>query len=1069
MFVLHGTWIASQTVEFDNRGNLYLWVETQAHEVNKRGDRTRSRRRSALHPYHLQGQELTSFFQHEFPVHQWLAEPLTGMDCYVTLPSSDEGPLPCPEIAGFLGIELPDRFSWRQWQVSCVTPAEPLRFLKQANFLSLQNGREVWLGRDVTFWYRYSRALSAIVAKDQYIPALKCRRGSAAKSSASRKRSAQATSTPRASVKNKLDIVPAWEILSPVYESIVVNYGRLLPLCCGCGSLTPAEPGVFEGEGLLRHFSEQALETLVAATPFTQKSRNQVQGTFVEHCVSVDSRPRAPAPISDITQQTLQEWRSWRQRLVAIQTGAEFTLCLRLHSASQEEPDDWSLELLVESKKDPSFKVGLNEYWQYSPGEKARLARFLGQDFEKALLPALGDAARMYAKLWEGLETDRPSGVSLNTEEAWQFLREDALVLEDAGHKVIVPAWWTPEGHRRARLRVQASVAQAPSQAAAGSRLTLSSLVDYRYELAIGEQSISPEEWQALVDAKTPLVHFRGEWMEVDRERMAKMLALWREQENKPLQMRALDLLREATQAQESDDYQYHYADSLAEMMVKLREKSRLELSATPEGLRGALREYQQRGVAWLRYLEELGMGPCLADDMGLGKTVQVIARLVQEREARFVEAPAAGPTLLVAPTSVLGNWQKEIERFAPQLKAFLHHGSGRQKEQAALASTAASHDVVITSFALARKDAPLLQPIRWHRVVVDEAQNIKNPKSAQARAIFRLETARRLALTGTPIENRLLDLWSIFRFLNPGYLGTEGHFRKTFETPIQREGDPVRSSTLKALVGPFLLRRLKTDKGVLKDLPDKIEQKVFCNLSQEQASLYQAVVGEVGKALEQAEGMARKGLMLSTLMRLKQICNHPAQFLQDGSDFSEDRSHKLARVVQMIEEAIAEGESLLLFTQFTEIGGALAQHLRSRYHYDTYYLHGGTARTRRQKMIETFQDPETGPSIFVLSLKAGGVGITLTKANHVFHFDRWWNPAVENQATDRAFRIGQQKKVFVHKLVTIGTLEERIDQMLEEKQKLSEGIVGNDESWLTELDNDAFRRLIELNRNAAL
>ncbi len=293
--------------------------------------------------------------------------------------------------------------------------------------------------------------------------------------------------------------------------------------------------------------------------------------------------------------------------------------------------------------------------------------------------------------------------------------------------------------------------------------------------------------------------------------------------------------------------------------------------------------------------------------------------------------------------------------------------------------------------------------------------------------------------------------------------------FKQRFERPIQKEEDRARTTTLKRLVEPFILRRLKSDKRIIKDLPDKVEQKVYCNLTSEQASLYQAVVDEVQAALEGVEGIQRKGLILSTLMRLKQICNHPAQFLQDGSEFTEPRSHKLERIAQMVEEVIAESESLLLFTQFTEVGEALERHFRRDYHFPTFYLHGGTARGKRERMIEAFQDPESEPSVFVLSLKAGGVGITLTRANHVFHFDRWWNPAVENQATDRAYRIGQEKNVFVHKMVTLGTLEERIDQMLEEKQRLAEGIVGSDEAWLTELNDEAFRDLIKLNRSVAV
>jgi SNF2 family DNA or RNA helicase len=383
--------------------------------------------------------------------------------------------------------------------------------------------------------------------------------------------------------------------------------------------------------------------------------------------------------------------------------------------------------------------------------------------------------------------------------------------------------------------------------------------------------------------------------------------------------------------------------------------------------------------------------------------------------------------------------------------------------------AAALKHDVLITSFTLARKDEKLLLSIKWHRVVLDEAQNIKNPKAAQTKAILKLSAQHRLALTGTPVENRLLDLWSIFNFLNPGYLGKEAQFRKSFEIPIQKENSKVKSTTLKKLVEPMILRRVKTDESIIKDLPDKVEQKLYTNLTKEQASLYEVVVKDVEEKLQTADGIQRKGLILSTLLKLKQICNHPAQFLQDNSEFSAERSHKLSRLTEMVEEAVLEGESLLIFSQFTDICENIDKYIKHTLHYNTYYLHGGTSQPRREKMIAEFQDSETEPSVFILSLKAGGVGITLTKANHVFHFDRWWNPAVENQATDRAFRIGQKKNVFVHKFVAIGTLEERIDQMIEDKKKLSSLVVGSDESWLTELDNEAFKQLIALNKSAIL
>ena len=404
---------------------------------------------------------------------------------------------------------------------------------------------------------------------------------------------------------------------------------------------------------------------------------------------------------------------------------------------------------------------------------------------------------------------------------------------------------------------------------------------------------------------------------------------------------------------------------------------------------------------------------------MGLGKTIQIIALLTHEKRSS-----RETPTLLIAPTSVVGNWKKEFEKFSPEIVIAVHHGGNRSNSVKKLKEISSKVDVLITSFALLRKDIKLFKDIKWQRIVVDEAQNIKNPKSSQARAINSLKSKHRIALTGTPIENRLTDLWSIINFLNPDYLGSLSQFKKVYEIPIQRDANRRQSILLKNLIEPLILRRLKTDKTIIKDLPEKIEQKIYCNLTKEQGSLYQAVVNEVEKSLDETEGIARNGLMLSTLTKLKQICNHPAQFLQDESDFLKERSQKLERIMLMIEEALLNGESLLVFSQYTDICSALERCLKKA-HYNTYFLHGGTPIKKREAMISEFQDPETSASIFILSLKAGGVGITLTKATQVFHFDRWWNPAVEDQASDRAYRIGQKKKVMIHKFVTIGTLEE--------------------------------------------
>ncbi|MGX2041818.1 DEAD/DEAH box helicase [Methylocaldum sp. MU1018] len=692
------------------------------------------------------------------------------------------------------------------------------------------------------------------------------------------------------------------------------------------------------------------------------------------------------------------------------------------------------------------------------------LANSFGEDFEKNLLLRLGQAARIYPALWKGFETVEPSGMDLTLEEAFAFLNETAWVLEDAGFRVIVPAWWTPQGRRRAKLRMRGSgSARKPAAGTAKSGLSLDELLQYRYELTLGGETVSAEEWERLVDAKTPLARFRGQWVALDRERMREMLAFWKARGETGETLDLPELLRH--NAEEADLFEADPEDACAAMLAKLRDHRQLEPVEDPPQLNATLREYQKRGVAWLRLLEQLGLCGCLADDMGLGKTIQVIARLVLETE----ENGRAGPTLLIAPTSVIGNWRKEIERFAPHLSTHIHHGSVRHQDEHPFREECARTDVVITSYTLLRKDAKLFSAMPWRRVVLDEAQNIKNPVAAQTKAILQLDAGYRLALTGTPVENRLLDLWPVFNFLNPGYLGKQAQFRKNYELPIQRDNDLAKSTLLKKRVEPFILRRVKTDPAIIRDLPAKVENRQFCNLSREQASLYESLVRDVERQLEESDGIRRQGLMLSTLMKLKQICNHPAQFLQDGSPFTAERSHKLERLIDMLGEVLGEGESALVFTQFTGIGEALERQLKAALQCRTYYLHGGTSRSRRERMIAHFQDPESPPAVFILSLKAGGVGITLTRANHVFHFDRWWNPAVEDQATDRAFRIGQTRNVFVHKFITLGTLEERIDRMIEDKKQVAGAIVGRDESWLAKLDNESFKQLIALNRQALL
>ncbi|MFP4654053.1 MAG: DEAD/DEAH box helicase, partial [Phormidium sp.] len=494
-----------------------------------------------------------------------------------------------------------------------------------------------------------------------------------------------------------------------------------------------------------------------------------------------------------------------------------------------------------------------------------------------------------------------------------------------------------------------------------------------------------------------------------------------------------------------------------------------LEPLPAPESFVGQLRPYQARGVGWLAFLERWGLGACLADDMGLGKTIQTIAFLqhLQAQEA------LTGPVLLVCPTSVLGNWEREVKKFGPSLSVQVHHGAKRAKGNLFI-STAKQHDILITSYALVYRDLKLLKRISWRVLVLDEAQNVKNYQAKQAQAVRQLQSEFRIALTGTPVENRLAELWSILDVLNPGYLGDHGFFKRRFAIPIERYGDTDSLNTLRSLVQPFILRRLKTDKDIIQDLPEKQEMTEFCPLTPAQAKRYQELVQASLTEIESAEGIQRRGLILGLLTQLKQVCNHP-QLLglknkksKSGilAKMSQD-SGKIQRLEELLDELISEGDRALIFTQFAEWGKVLKTYLEKRLGGEVFFLYGATRKAQREEMVERFQDDPQAPRIFILSLKAGGTGLNLTRANHVFHVDRWWNPAVENQATDRVFRIGQTRNVQVHKFVSQGTLEEKIHDLIESKQALAEQVVSSGESWLADLDTDHLRNLLLLDRTA--
>ncbi len=478
-----------------------------------------------------------------------------------------------------------------------------------------------------------------------------------------------------------------------------------------------------------------------------------------------------------------------------------------------------------------------------------------------------------------------------------------------------------------------------------------------------------------------------------------------------------------------------------------------------PDGFSGTLRSYQIKGFSWLAFLRQWGLGACLADDMGLGKTVQALAMVQHEKHKGECK-----PVLLICPTTVINNWLHEARRFTPNLQVAVHHGSSRLKEKDFFQMTKTS-DLIISSYGLVFRDNKFLSKVAWAGVISDEAQNIKNPESKQAKAVRSLKAEYRIALTGTPVENHVGDLWAIMEFLNPGLLGSQERFRTRFHKPITLYQDRESAELLKKIVSPFILRRLKTDRSIIKDLPDKIETKEYCQLTKEQASLYQAVANEVERQVKEAEGIARKGIILAALTRLKQVCNHPAHYLQDNSDLT-GRSGKVWRLLELLQEILANGERTLIFTQYAEMGLLLQRILQERFVREALFLHGGVTKKNAMSWFSVFK-AEIVHLGFILSLKAGGTGLNLTAANNVIHFDRWWNPAVENQATDRAFRIGQQKNVQVHKLIVAGTLEEKIDELMIRKLEISDKVLDSGEKTLSELSNAEFKNLITLSASA--
>jgi len=1035
MIALHAIWNHSVA-------GLCLWAESSISPVSVLKRRGRPSKKPLRHPFTLSADALNETLVGLSS--SLIGESATSAVLPVFLPSTRKAPLASPDLILEERGKGAGKTALIAWEIDTLAldPAEALDFLIS---LQTESPHHVAFGSSLRFWAEAAKLSLELMARERFIPAL---------------------------IHDQHDghnqLRAFWEaVIDEADSERVQRLSEAMPPVCRAVSLPegkrPLPPAALTMDFLHRTvdaFIRRSLSGVSILPPRRSRRALTLPERWMQAISSGDPQIEATA---EETIPFSKAMKAWLGQIRPLASDAPFRTCFKIDPPGEDSPD-WRISFHLQAGDDRSLLVPVGKVW----GARSGVLTFLKRRFEnpqERLLADLGKASRVFPAIEESLTTTRPAGLALTTERAYSFLREVAPLLEQSGFGILLPPWWQkPNTRLNVKLRVKP---KGKAKSSAGF-LGMDSIVAYDWAIALGDETLSPEEFEKLAELKVPLVQVRGQWVELRPEEIEAAIAFFRKRhdsnESMPLGEALQFGLGQGISEIGLPVTGVEAQGWVGDLVDQLKSDARISGVEPPAAFRGQLRPYQISGLSWLAFHQRFGFGACLADDMGLGKTIEFIALMLHERAKRTGKS-RPGPTLLICPMSVVGNWKKEVERFGPSLKVMVHHGADRLSGKA-FQKKAAGHDLVVSTYALAHRDETLLSKIHWDRIALDEAQNIKNTAAKQTQAVKKIKASHRIAITGTPVENRLSELWSIMDFLNPGYLRSEKDFHARFVVPIEKYRNPDRAEMLKRLIGPFVLRRLKTDRTIISDLPEKMEMKVFCTLTREQATLYEAVVKEMLEQIDSSEGIERKGLVLATLTKLKQVCNHPAHFLQDGSQLPE-RSGKLIRMEEMLDEIMAEGDRSLVFTQFAEMGAMLRNHLRDTLGREALFLYGGTPKKRREEMIERFQDDHKGPPIFILSLKAGGVGINLTAASHVFHFDRWWNPAVENQATDRAFRIGQKRNVQVHKFVCLGTLEERIDEMIERKKELAESIVGTGEAWLTEMSTDQLREIFALSREA--
>lgn len=1018
MIVVHSLW----NLEGDGRMNFWAESSELFHAGRQRGN-------ARKHPFSEKFNSLMATIGRLST--DKIPDLRKGQIIRLYLPSSEHGPLPSGGIPSGDVTEKPDRML--PWKISSIgmSASDTMRF-----FMGLKKDmpEDIVLGSSFRYWHEALKLAIEFVSRQAFAPIIFNDR------------------------KNISRLYTGWRMYPSDQDLQRINQLKgMMPAIC----LASAETfNAGYGGDLLHSFINGIIDAFVRDNSHvawkSPEEENSLPHEFLRSLASPD--PKIEVQGRDLSK-FYGQIKSWLAPLDRDGRSSPLRTCFRVEEPAVDGDAFWRISFLLQAKNDPSLMIPASKIWETD----SDMTRYINTSFENAqerLLEDLGTASRFYPKLDTSLDEPTPESVSLNTEDAYGFMKDISPLLVGSGFGVQFPAWWRkPDGMASVRLKV--SPMKGDTRTSSGL-FGISSLAEFDWSVAIGDTVLSGEDLRRLVELKVPLINFRGKWAEVRKEDLERAISFFEKKHDghRMTVGEALGIGLGSSSSETGIPVGRLEADGwIGELLGRLGANEKMKLLGEPCGFSGKLRPYQKRGASWLSFLNGYGFGACLADDMGLGKTVQMIASFLHSSGDNGI----TGPSLLICPMSIVGNWGKELEKFSPNISFMVHHGAERITGKA-FTEEAGKYDLVITTYALAQRDADHISGIQWKYLILDEAQNIKNPSTKQRRAIREFKASYRVALTGTPIENRLVELWSIMDFLNPGYLGSLKSFGEEFVKPIERLRTKEKAEKLRDMVSPFILRRLKTDASIIRDLPKKMEMKVYCNLTSEQTSLYESTVIDMLEQIGSSEGIERRGLILSTITKLKQICNHPAQFLHDRSSL-ENRSGKLNRLVEMLEEAIAEGDRSLVFTQYAEMGSMLQTYIQEKLHCDVMFMYGGTSKDKRDLMVQRFQAEGRGPPVFVLSLKAGGIGLNLTAASRVFHFDRWWNPAVENQATDRVFRIGQKKNVQVHKFISVATLEEKIDTLIEMKKDLAENIVGTGESWITELSTDQLRELFSIHR----